>query len=353
MDMAILLKKILKTTSSFKHWRPSVQAKFLTRLAELISEGFSLGEALKFLQIMMPKQKENLVMILSQLESGQPFSQTIGCYGFPKSIVTQLELSNNHGSFTETLFFCADYIETIRMQKEKLQKVMIYPLFLIALSTGMLFSVRTFMLPTIQSMKVESDRLTTGIIYFLTYLPHLFLGILSLLLIVIVGTYSYWRDKEAYERASFVIRIPLLGKLAKNYYTFYYCREISYFLLNGLALNQMIVSMKTLEANQLMRELALRMEKFLRDGHTLPHFIESIPFFNKEMSWIIYHGELTSQVGKKIHYYGKTCFQEFTAETEKWIKIIQPVMFLSVGLLVILIYLILMLPMLSMMRGGY
>lgn len=353
MVVAILAKKTLKTTMLHKKWSSKIQVNFLLQLSELLHEGFPLIDGLHFLQITMGSQKKAINAVSQQLERGFSFVDAIQPLGFNHRMLTQLHLSVLNGNFVETLNFCAEYIQTIDKQRRMLKKVAIYPLFLVFMAITMLFIVRRFMLPTLQSVGGNANNLTRFVLWYLKYLPHIAWGTTSVLFITLCCFGFYWKKKDVYNRACFLTQIPLVGNYVRLYYSFYFARELSCFLENGLSVSQMIEMMKQLKTDPLMAELAHKMSNSLLSGDTLPHFISDTLIFNQEMSWIIHHGELTSQVAIKLKFYSVTCFKELIERIERLIQIVQPVIFMGIGLLVILIYLTLMLPMLNMMRGVY
>ena len=54
--MGLLRKKVIDNTKSNKKIKETQQSFFLTKLAVLVAEGFSLKESLIFLKIMLTKQ---------------------------------------------------------------------------------------------------------------------------------------------------------------------------------------------------------------------------------------------------------------------------------------------------------
>lgn len=351
MGVAILAKKISKTTVSHKKWATKVQADFLLQLSELSNEGFPLYDSIQFLEITMPNQRTDFQAIKKHLETGSSFVHAITPYGFDPRTLTQLHLAIQHGDFIRTLHYCSEYIKSIENQRKTFFKATIYPLFLIFMAISMLFIVRRFMLPTLESLGQPSNTVTTLVLWYLRYLPQLFLVGTTLVLFLLGSLYVYWRRNDALKRAVFLAKLPIIGRYVRLYYSFYFSKELANFLENGLSLTHMIEELKKQKYDQLLVELACQMEESLFAGHSLPVFIAEIPLFTRELVWIMHQGELTSQLSKKLNFYAATCFKDLISRLEKLITLIQPILFLGVGLLVILIYLTLMLPMINLMTG--
>lgn len=351
MGVAILAKKILKTTVSRKKWATKVQANFLLQLSELSREGFPLYDSIQFLEITMPNQRTDFQTIKNHLETGSSFVHAITPLGFDPRTLTQLHLAIQHGDFIRTLHYCSEYIKSIENQRKTFFKVTIYPFFLIFMAISMLFVVRKFMLPTLESLGQPANMVTKLVLWYLRYLPQLFIVGMTLILILLGTLYVYWRRSDALKRAIVLAKLPFIGRYVRLYYSFYFSKELANFLENGLSLTNMIEELKKQEYDQLLAGLAHQMERSLFAGHSLPVFIAGIPIFTKELVWIMYQGELTSQLSKKLDFYAATCFKDLINRLEKLITLIQPILFLGVGLLVVLIYLTLMLPMINLMTG--
>lgn len=353
MVVGTSLKKISETTMSHKKWKTEYQINFLRQLSELLEEGFPIIDCLQFLCFTNTKLSEDILSISTQLERGSSFVDVIKQKGFDKRTLTQLQLAELNGNFEETLKYCAEYIQTIHNQRIKMRKVAVYPLFLTVMAVAMLLVVRKFMLPTLKTLGDTTSKVTEVVIWYLEHLPEITVIILFLALIIIWVLNIIWKKDSIWKRISQMAKMPVIGNFVRFYYSYYFSREFSCFLENGLSVNQMIKIMKELDTDALMVQVAEKMEEALLAGETFPSFIANTPFFHSEMSWIIHHGEITSQVSRKLKYYGQHCFSELMERIEKIIQLIQPIMFLGIGLLVVLIYLTLMLPMLNMMKGVY
>lgn len=351
MDVGILHKKISRITKSSEKWKLKQQDIFLKRISELLQEGFSLSDGLRFLQVMMVKEKNDIQKIINEMEAGNSFPTSLHLLGFSEQLIVQLQFSMIHGNFIETLQFCSEHISIKQKQIKQFQKIAIYPMFLLGLATMMLFAIRQFLLPTIRNSSSTDSKTTIFLIFFLSYFPQILLIILSIILSIILLWRVKFKKKSAYDQAVSLKRIPLFGKWYKDYYTFFFSREFAYSLLSGQSIYQIIEMMEAEPTNSLIIEVATKLSKDLKSGENLPTIITSIPFFREEMTWIIYHGQLTSQLGIKLKIYSQECYRILLADIEKKINWLQPILFLIIGVIIISIYGVLMLPMLSMMRG--
>ena len=239
----------------------------------------------------------------------------------------------------------------------KLRKVLIYPLFLLVFANVMLIAIRQVLLPSLETMLVPSQEgsglLVRIILLYLENLPLIILGTLALAASLVLLAKSYLKKKSAFQKSLLFCRIPLFSKWVQLYYSFFFCREYAYFFRNGMQLNQIVSLMRGDEGTAWMKDISGLVEEGLMQGDSLTTIIKRYPVFKEEMGWIIYHGELTSQLPIKLSMYSEECFRLLIADIEQKIGWLQPVLFLMVAVIVMAIYLILLMPMLSSLGGMY
>lgn len=357
MHMAIFQRKTFLKTASEQKWSTKEQAYFLRRLGELLNEGFSLSEGLAFLIIMQPKRERPIRKILSELEMGNPLPNALGLLGFPKQIVSQLSLALLHGRFNETLLFCSDFLSEKEKQVSKLKRVMLYPAFLLLFANAMLFAIRQVLLPSLETMMNPTGEDVTGlvssILFYLNHLPIITGACLSLFALIYILGKEYVKKKTAFEKSLLFIKLPVFGKWVQLYYSFFFSREYAYFFKSGMQLNQIVTLMKEEDGTEWMKEISRMIEEGLTQGDSLTTVIKRYPIFKEEFGWIVYHGELTSQLPVKLTMYSEECFRLLIADIEQKIGLLQPILFLFVAIIVMSIYLVLLMPMFSSLGGIY
>lgn len=355
MRAAILPKRISRNIKFSKKWSVKAQSYFLERVSELIREGFSLSEALLFLKMMMEKEQEDIQLILEKMEEGAAFPQTLTPFGFSEQIVVQLHLSLLHGRFIETLQYCGEYLEQKQDQLKKLRKAAIYPSFLLFFALSMLFAIRSFLLPILDSsfLGAEGESRYQFLFFFIEYLPHLSGGFFLVISLGVLIGRRLLQKKNAIQRASFYSRLPIVGRWMIDYYTSFFSREFAYFYMNGQSAYQIVEEFKKKDSSLFMQQIALQIEEGLKRGDNLKDILGRLSFFRPELGWMIYQGELISQVGVKLRIFSQECHRSLLEDVEKKINLLQPILFLFIGLIVVLVYAVLMLPMLSMMGGMY
>ena len=164
--------------------------------------------------------------------------------------------------------------------------------------------------------------------------------------------YSFWKQKDSYHQFLSLIHFPIVGQSVQHYVTFLYAREFSYFLGNGQSLLTMVTEMKKDGTSNLSKILAEKIEQELVRGESFSGALEKIGLFRKEFIWLVLEGEKTRQLDVQLKVYADQMLEEFSKGIEKKIKWIQPILLMGIGFLIVSMYLILLLPTLTMIGGN-
>ncbi|WP_407372249.1 competence type IV pilus assembly protein ComGB [Carnobacterium sp.] len=350
--MAMLVKKTIFNSRFLKKKSIAVQAAFLNKLSALMTEGFSLKEALLFLKMILPKEVQWIQSILEELENGERFDNSLKKHGFSERISSQIYLSFIHGNLTEALTASGNYLEEKEKQRSQLKKLLQYPIFLLLFMIGILMAIRFMILPNYEQMKANQGSIinafSIGFIYHFPTLLGIFTVVVCLMILVIRHQLG---KRTALQRTVLFMKIPIFSTLLRLYYTNLFSYEWSQLLKSGHQMNKIIELMQTKETTQLMQEVAFKMEKELRAGRDFKESMSSFTFFNRELGFIIMHGEATSRLGIELAVYAQDCQLRLTGQIQTLLGYIQPIIFLIIAFFIMCVYLALLLPTFSMMEG--
>lgn len=355
--MAILPKgptitlKLFETKPLVKVKRKD-QAYFLLTLYELLTEGFSLNQALSFMQILMPQYKEvfnNLVRILTQgigLENG------LRQAGFPLAIIAQLYYAQRQGRFTPALKKAAEHLKQGSEYRKRMVKLITYPLFMSLFLLGLLLGMRQFLLPHISSFisqdTYDQNLMVRVLINFFSYLPQILLIIVGLGLILYVFVDFYLLKQTPLKRSQILVNLPLARKWTRIYCTYKVALMVGYFLEGGYSLQQTFEFIVTYPIDPFLSDLSTAVHAHLIKGMPLTDALTQVAIFQPEFAMVIYQGELTSQLGLKAIRYAETLWVNLMEDVAKKMTYIQPILFIVIAVLVLSMYLLMMLPMLTM-----
>lgn len=145
-------------------------------------------------------------------------------------------------------------------------------------------------------------------------------------------------------------KIPFIGQTVRLYTTAYYAREWGNLLGQGVDLLDLVALMQE-QKSKLFRELGADLEEALMLGQSFPERIASHPFFTKELSLIIAYGEANARLGYELEVYAEEVWQNFFNRLNKATTFVQPLIFVIVAVVIVMIYVAMLLPMYQNMEG--
>lgn len=261
--------------------------------------------------------------------------------GFSDRVVTQLALAEVHGNGQKSLAKIESYLRQVRVIKKKLIEVGTYPILLLAFLVLIVLGLKHYLLP-----QLEEGNLATVV---LQYFPQFFLGGLLLTLCLTVLGFKMAQKTEVIKLYQSLSELPLVGYLVKLYLTAYYAREWGNLLGQGIEMTRIVTLMQEQES-RLFRSIGRDMEKDLLAGRSFHDKILDYPFFLKELSLIIEYGDAKGHLGQELEVFSEELWEQFFSRLTKATQLIQPLMFLFVAIMIVMIYAAMLLPMYQSME---
>ena len=328
-DISILSKHRQKRLGTAK------QKKIIELFNNLFSSGFHLAEIVDFLGRSALLESAYVQQMRQGLASGQTFSEIMAGMGFSHAVSTQLSLAELHGNLSLALLKIEEYLDNVSKVKKKLIEVATYPMMLLGFLVMIMMGLRNYLLP-----QLTSQNLATQII---SQLPSIFLISILTLVGLVGGTYLAFKRRKKIVIYSLLARIPFVGSFVKIYLTAYYSREWGNMIGQGLELSQIFQIMQN-QKSALFQEIGQDLSLALQNGQEFPQKISSYPFFKKELSLIIEYGEVKSKLGSELEIYAHKTWEEFFSRVNRSMNLIQPLVFVFVALMIVLLYAAMLLP---------
>ena len=352
--MASLMEKITKNLKSSKKMKIpyKIQAYFLKVLSELLFQGFSMQQSLEFLLVLLKKQTIEIHYILTVLERGDSFESSLRDLGYSNSITAQIFYGQRQGRFIEAIERSSKQIYQAQEYQNKLVKIILYPMALFIGLIGMLFAIRAFLLPQITSFisqKVyEKEFMIRFLLAFFNYLPQLF-GLLLATCLIVYGVFDLYLLKQTeFRRFQLLVKIPIFNQWVRSYASYILTRELGQFFLSGYSIQQTLQVLIDYPIDPFLTEIATLIQEDMIEGIDLAEILLDLGVFTEELPLVIYQGEITSQSGQKCHIYSQKIYSDLMKDIQRKMGYIQPILFIFIALLVMAMYLMMMLPMLTM-----
>ncbi|MGT2896449.1 competence type IV pilus assembly protein ComGB [Streptococcus entericus] len=311
------------------------QKKLIQLFHNLLSSGFTLTEMVDFLERSRLLTSVYTDQMRQSLLEGKSMAQLLADLGFSDGLVTQLALADVHGNTQKSLAGLEDYLEQVLIVRKKLIEVATYPLMLLAFLVLIMLGLKNYLLP-----QLEGENLATTLI---NHFPLIFLGIMAGLAFSGLLLSYFAKKIDKISLYSKLCKIPYLGQFISLYLTAYYAREWGNLIGQGLDLAQVVQIMQD-QKSQLFQEIGLDMQRALLAGQAFHDKVLSYPFFKRELSLMIAYGEVKSRLGQELELYAKETWKTFFHKLNQASQLIQPLVFLFVALMIVMIYAAMLLP---------
>lgn len=284
----------------------------------------------------------HVTIMESHMINGSSLANIMLELGYSDNVVTQLSFAELHGNSQTSLENIEAYLLQVNHIKKKTLEVITYPIVLLVFLVIIMLGLRQYLLPSLK----EGNAITQ----LLTYFPQLL--VCSFLSILFTGLLMLFIKKRSspLKLISFISRLPVLGQVFQLYMTAYFAREWGNLIGQGLELST-ILNIMIAEKSQLVRELGQEMKQSLIEGIAFDQKVLDYPFFKDELSLIISYGQIKSKLGKELEIYAKNTMENYFRLLIQATQIIQPIIFLIVALVIVMIYAAMLLPIYQNMGG--
>nr|WP_295975769.1 competence type IV pilus assembly protein ComGB [uncultured Bacillus sp.] len=339
-----------------RKWPLSEQARFLKMTGELLSRGYPLADAMNSILNHLPKRfKDDVAEGIQSLKSGERFSQVLQKLAFHDDLVGYVFFAEQHGGLAEAFRAGSSMIEKRVQDMAKLQKLLAYPIFLILITLLLFIFMQKLLLPQFTSlfaaMNIEENFFTRILTLFGSILP-LFV-VLSFLFFLFFAYYYFFhfRKLPPLEQKRRLLKIPFASSFFRLYCTHYFSIQLSYLLGGGLAVNEAFFIFERNVQQPFYSQLGQEMKWSLMEGEKLDDIVRGYPFFEKELSVVIHHGQKNGKLEQELAFFAQHCLQMLEEKMEKMMKKIQPAIYAVIGLVIVAMYLAVLLPMFHIIDG--
>ncbi|PNZ96007.1 type II secretion protein F [Staphylococcus carnosus] len=172
--------------------------------------------------------------------------------------------------------------------------------------------------------------------------------ICSLFLIII---YAIYYKLSISQRLKFILKVPMINTYFNLFKTYQIANEFSLFFQNGIMLQQISKIYINQSVDPFLKYIGEFTIQNIENGLSLPEIFKKIGCFQNELIQFIEQGEKSGNLEIELNIYAQILLSQIEAKMNKQIKLIQPIIFLLLGLLIVSLYLIIMLPMFDMMQS--
>ncbi|WP_432358615.1 competence type IV pilus assembly protein ComGB [Sporosarcina sp. UB5] len=343
------VRRLGKRSMPIIHNRPA----FLGRLSTLIQEGYTFHDGLVLLMPHHSKRYDELLMQSEKdLKEGYGVTDVLRRLGFSSNILLPVIIAEVDGRLAEALKGIADRMKREEERKKRLRNLLLYPLVLFSFLTIFLIVFRSYFLPNLQVMAVARSEELSGIVSMLpkivSAIPDLLIGS-GVLFIVSAGFGKFHYHKlPASGKLRFLMSIPFVGSLCSKTITRDFSGELGSLLQTGLSMQDALDVLVGQGVNPILSDVAMKIKEHVIYGEDFDVAIKMTKGLRNELSAYAKHGSDTGHLAKELLLFSENLEVMIEEELEKWLALLQPVLFTVLAICILASYLALLLPVYSM-----
>jgi len=346
--------KTAVSISSFWHRIKPKELSLITRqLATLLGAGIPLDEALSSVaeQSDRLKVKQIVTAVCAGVLEGGSLADSMAKFpkSFPKLYVTTVASGENSGKLDVVLTKMADHLDKQRHMAQKVQQAMIYPIVMTISSLLVVVFLLTNVVPKIVSVFTDSGQSLPFATRALLAISHVFsnygwfllLGIIAVVIIFrkfvgSVGGRSRWH--------SFLIKLPVIGKLIVLINCARFSRTLSLLLTSGVPLlDAMTSSAKMIKPVPMMQAINKAILD-VREGSLINKALKDTGYFPVLMLHLIASGESSGKLEFMLAKSAADLDVDVEYQLQMFLTLFEPILILLMGGVVLFIVLAIMLP---------
>ncbi|WP_390409412.1 type II secretion system F family protein [Lacticaseibacillus jixiensis] len=313
----------------------AAQLRACRLLAELLAAGFSFNDGLRYLQVAMPANTRQWAHLQQVLAAGGGLAQALQEVGFHPLIVSQVQLAELHGRLAASLQQAADYLQLQAQNRRRLQQLMVYPAVLLSLLVIVQLVLWFAVLPSLMIAPSQTWRWQL--------LGLAAIGIVSAGALLVYAKAS-WHLRFALSRL-----VPGIRGLVMLYYQYQFVAGASHYLAAGLELSAYCQRLAK-QPPSVLQHLGRQITQALADGQELTVAMQQKLVY-PPLSELLALGQSEAIVRTGAKLFAQSLFAELQARYQRLLNLVQPVMFLLIGVQIVMVYMDILGPLYNSVRS--
>jgi len=358
----------MKTTSGSKGFNINIQSFFkrvkssevtiMTRqLATLVGAGLPLVTALSSLlpQTPNPAFKQTLAQIKDTIVEGSSFAKSLEQYPkiFSELFVNMVKAGEASGAIEIVLDRLADLSEKQHELRGRIRSALTYPLFMFFLGCAVLFVLMGYIVPNITSIFDDMGQTLPAPTLFLIAVSDFieqfwWVIICVFVLIIIMIRQAIKTEKGKYTRDRLLLKLPLTGVLAQKLAVARFGRTLGSLIENGVLLIPAMGIVKNVVGNVLIADLIDEAIEEIGKGEGLGNSLSQSDIFPPIAIQMIQVGEQSGELEKMLNKVADIYETEVESAIMAMTSMLEPVMILTMGVLMGFVVISILLPIVEM-----
>ena len=326
---------------------------FNQELATLLKAGMPLVQSLDLLrrQMTSPTFRAVLDDVHEKVRSGTALSDAFASHGdlFPRVYTASLLAGERSGSLDAVLRRYVEYTKVIATVKRRIVAALVYPAILITLALVLVSIIVLKVVPAFSdfyaSFGADLPLITRIIVRVSAIVRNDFLLILLTLIVAVAGGLTWVRQtgqKARFDR--WVLRVPMLGQVARKFSTSQMARTLATLLGGGLPLvNALDIAAQSVGNRFMAAELGVVGAR-VREGASFAGALEARRVFPDVAVKMAEVGESTGALQDMLNTVADFYDEDISAAMERFLTLVEPALLVMMGAVIAGLLLALYMP---------
>jgi len=327
------------------------------QLASLVGAGLPLERALSALsdEAPTPAQRDLVAQVRAEVNAGAPLAQALAQHPreFDNLYTAVIEAGEQSGRLGAVLLQLAKDQESAHAMRSKLLAASLYPAIVSGVALLIVLFLLAYVVPQVAQVFTSTQRslpaLTIAMLFISEVVQATWLAGLVLLLAGMVVLRLLLRQtafRLAYDQAW--LKLPLLGRLSLGYNAARFASTLALLVGAGVPILKALQTAAHTLSNMALREHAMQAIDLVREGAPLASALAQNKRLPGVLSMFARLGEQTGQLPQMLTHAAEHLGEEVQRRAMQLATVLEPLLIVTMGLLVMLIVLAVMLPIIEL-----
>ncbi len=314
---------------------------FARNLGSMLEAGLALSRALSVLERQSRNKtfKNILTDIIGEISRGMTFSDSLAKYHnvFPQIFISMVHAGEQSGTLSDSLKIVAEQMDNSYSLERRVRGALIYPTVILFVMVIIAILMFIFVIPTLMKTFTELNvtlPFTTRIVLGVSTALQNY-GLLFLIgFFVFVGILYWWSKRAIGKRVnhSLILKMPILGSLAKEVNTARTARTLSSLLSAGVPVIESVNITAEVVQNVHFQAVLQKAKEAIKKGDLMSKIFDDnanlYPVFIAEMMSV---GEETGKIAEMLLGVARYYEDDVNQRTKDMSTVIEPVLMVIIA----------------------
>ncbi len=334
---------------------------FTRELSILVHAGLPLVRSLEIVgrQTPIPAWRLIITDVAARICTGASFSEGLGAYPavFDRLYVNMIKAGEAAGALDVVLGRLASFMEKTHRIRARLQAAMTYPAIVTLVATGIVWLLLVFVVPKFEDIFASLLRgqplpaITQSLLTASLLIKNHALAGCGSIVVFAVAVNRVGRSNQGQRIGHrFVIRFPVVGRVAGRAAVARFCRTLGTLLTAGVPLLTALKVTQQATVNLHLAEAVDRLHDHVKAGGTIALGLEQIPVFPPMAVSMVEVGEETGALADMLTRIADIYDEEVDRDLGNLTTLVEPILIVLMAAVVGTIVIALFLPLASILQ---